>query len=59
VPASADTDFFSRPTHLSRLAGTDDLQAMLANGAPPDSIIARWEDEIAEYRAQRSPYLLY
>jgi uncharacterized protein YbbC (DUF1343 family) len=59
VPASADTDFFSRPTHLSRLAGTDDLQTMLANGAPPDSIIARWEDEIAQYRAQRSPYLLY
>lgn len=57
--ARGDTNFVSRPEHLSRLAGTDRLQKLLETGATPDSIIATWEEEVESFREQRSSYLLY
>lgn len=55
----SDTDFVSRPDHLTRLAGTERLQRSLQQGVPPDSIIASWTEEVATYRSERTPYLLY
>lgn len=51
--------FVSRPEHLTRLAGTDRLQKLLRTGVSPDSIVASWREEVADFREQRSPYLLY
>ena len=57
--AQGDTNFVSRPSHLTRLAGTDRLLELLREGASPDSIVASWEDEVAAFRTQRSTTLLY
>ena len=57
--AEGDTAFVSRPEHLTRLAGTQQLQSLLAKGASPDSIIASWENGIAQFRERRRPHLLY
>jgi uncharacterized protein YbbC (DUF1343 family) len=57
--ALGDTNFVSRPDHLTRLAGTDRLLRLLRTGAPPDSIIASWKKEIAAFRSRRSSALLY
>ncbi len=54
-----DTNFVSRPAHLTRLAGTDRLLRMLRAGAPPDSIVASWQGEVDAYREQRASALLY
>lgn len=57
--ARGDTDFVSRPDHLTRLAGTDRLLTLLREGASPDSIIASWRDEVEAFRDDRSSALLY
>ena len=57
--ARGDTTFVSRPTHLTRLAGTDRLLEQLRAGAHPDSIVADWRAETAAFREQRTPALLY
>ncbi len=54
-----DTSFFSRPDHLTRLAGTEQLKVLLEQGASPDSIIASWQNDVAQFRERREPYLLY
>jgi uncharacterized protein YbbC (DUF1343 family) len=54
-----DTAFISRPEHLTRLAGTDRLTALLEQGARPDAIIESWQDEMGAFRDRRRPYLLY
>lgn len=54
-----DTAFISRPNHLDRLAGTPRLADLLTKGAPPDSIIASWEEAVEQFRQRRHPYLLY
>jgi len=54
-----DTSFVSRPAHLTRLAGTEQLHTLLAEGASPDSIIATWQEDVAQFRKRREPYLLY
>lgn len=54
-----DTAFISRPAHLTRLAGTDRLIRQLEADVSPDSIVASWRDEVAQFRERRRPYLLY
>jgi len=54
-----DTAFVSRPDHFTRLAGTEALRTLLANGASPDSIIAAWRNEVSAFRNRRAPHLLY
>lgn len=48
-----------RPTWLDRLAGTPRLREALDNGTPAETIIAGWDEEVAEFKKARSPYLLY
>jgi len=57
--AQGDTTFVSRPEHLTRLAGTDRLLQLLRAGAPPDTIVAAWEEGVDAFQKRRSPYLLY
>ncbi len=57
--ARGDTNFVSRPQHLTRLAGTDRLLRLLREEVPPDSIIAAWEEEVGAFRERRSSSLLY
>jgi hypothetical protein len=46
-------------TMLNMLAGTQRLHRMLADGSSGEEIIAAWRDEVARFRAQRAPYILY
>ena len=57
--ALGDTSIISRPRHLSRLAGTGRLSALLHAGASPRRIIDSWANAVATFREQRAPYLLY
>jgi len=50
-----DSVFVSRPDHLTRLAGTDRLQTLLEAEVPPDSLVASWGEEVAQFRKRRRP----
>ena len=52
-------NFISRPDGLARLAGTESLLDMLRDGASATEIIGSWEDDVAQFRQRRAPYLLY
>jgi hypothetical protein len=41
------------------LAGTKRLHRMLSGGSSAADIIAAWQPEVARFKAQRKPYLLY
>lgn len=58
APETARADFFLTRT-FDRLAGTDRLRMLLADGASPDEIIAAWAAEVEAFAAQRARYLLY
>ena len=51
--------FISRREWLAKLAGTDQLYAMLTRGATPQEMVAAWKEQVAAFRQQRAPYLLY
>ncbi|MBO6575226.1 MAG: DUF1343 domain-containing protein [Rhodothermales bacterium] len=44
---------------MTRLAGTERLESMLREGLSGDAIVASWDSEVASFRQQRAPYLLY
>jgi uncharacterized protein YbbC (DUF1343 family) len=44
---------------LNALAGSERLRRMLAGGSSGAEIIAAWQQEVARFRVQRAPYLLY
>ena len=58
APASARRDFFNADW-LAKLSGTDRLRQMLVDGASAEDIIAAWSEDVAAFKAQREPYLLY
>jgi len=41
------------------IAGTKRLHAMLTAGSDGAAIVAAWQAEVAQFRTQRTPYLLY
>ncbi len=41
------------------IAGTRRLHRMLAGGSDGAAIIAAWADEVARFKSQRAPYLMY
>ncbi len=58
--AAPDKDaFIARPAAMDRLAGTDRLRMMLRDGRSAHEIIDSWQDDVAAFREQREPYLLY
>lgn len=55
----AGEDFFIRNNFFNRLVGTDYVYDMILEGASADEIKARWQDDVATFKEQRKPYLLY
>jgi len=49
----------TRPEWLALLAGTSKVNGMLRKGLGPEAIIAAWSADVAAFRKQREPYLLY
>lgn len=44
---------------IDQLSGSDRLRRMVDSGAPAADIVGSWEQELADFRRQREPYLLY
>jgi len=50
---------FENPAFFRAIAGTRRLQRMLASGSSGADIIASWQGELAQFKAERARYLLY
>ncbi len=44
---------------FEKLIGRDDIRQMIIDGRSADEIKATWADDVARFRQQRRPYLLY
>jgi uncharacterized protein YbbC (DUF1343 family) len=44
---------------IDKLTGSDRLRRMVDAGAGVDEVVGAWRDELAAFRRQREPYLLY
>jgi uncharacterized protein YbbC (DUF1343 family) len=44
---------------FDKLTGSDRVRTMVDAGASADDIVGSWQDELARFRAQREPFLLY
>jgi uncharacterized protein YbbC (DUF1343 family) len=54
------TVFAWRPDNfIDKLSGSDRLRRMVDAGAGVDEVVGAWQDELAAFRRQREPYLLY
>lgn len=51
--------FFARPDFFDKLAGTDQLRLQIMEGWDEEQIRNSWKEELDEYKAMRSKYLLY
>lgn len=51
-------DQFFRP-FFELLVGTDSVRKMIEKGKSADEIKATWKEDVATFKAQRKPYLLY
>ncbi len=49
----------ARPEFFDKLYGTDEVRLALLDGAPPHSIVARWEPNLRRFNQLRSSLLLY
>ena len=54
-----NTEFFSSPAFMDKLAGTDKLRLQIEQGLSEASIRASWQTELEQFKRQRQPYLLY
>lgn len=52
------TDQFFR-SFFEKLIGDGNIRVMIENGATADEIKATWADDVAKFKIQRKPYLLY
>jgi uncharacterized protein YbbC (DUF1343 family) len=49
-----------RPDHwIDNLTGSDRLRTMVDAGASADDVVGAWQPELASFRKQRSPFLIY
>ena len=51
-------DHFFR-SFFELLVGTDYVRKMIEEGKSADEIKAMWQDDVAKFKVQRKPYLLY
>jgi uncharacterized protein YbbC (DUF1343 family) len=51
--------FFTAPDFMDKLAGTNKLRKAIEAGETESQIRASWQADLAGYRTQRAPYLLY
>ena len=54
-----ERDAFFNERWMGLLAGTDQMQQLFTSGASPDQIVQAWADDVSNFLAQRTPYLLY
>lgn len=54
-----DKQFFSSPSFMDKLAGTDQLRKAIEAGHSIDDIRGSWQAELSQYKVKRRPYLLY
>ena len=55
----ADSTFFFDGNHFELLIGVSYPREMILAGASAQEIEARWEQDVAHFKQQRRPYLLY
>lgn len=51
--------FFSRPSFMDKLSGTDKLRKAIEAGKTSEEIKASWQNDLARFINLRAPYLLY
>ncbi|MFC4700764.1 exo-beta-N-acetylmuramidase NamZ domain-containing protein [Glaciecola siphonariae] len=51
--------FFTSPSFMDKLAGSDQLRKDIQDGKSEDEIRERWQAGLAAYKQMRQPYLLY
>lgn len=51
--------FFTKPSFMDKLSGTDQLRKAIEAGKTVQEIKASWQQGLTEFKKQRSPYLLY
>ena len=54
-----NAEFFSSPSFMDKLAGTDALRLQISNGMTEQEIRASWQSALQQFKLQRQPYLLY
>lgn len=54
-----DDKFFGKNNFFELLAGVDWFRSMIENGSTAAEISARWASDVEDFKARRSPYLLY
>lgn len=54
-----DLVFFERSAFMDKLSGTDKLRKAISQGVPESEIRASWQADLANFKKQRAPYLMY
>lgn len=54
-----NTSFFTRAEFFDKLAGTNKLRLMIANGKSAEEIRRSWQPDLHRFKKARKPYLLY
>ncbi len=52
-------EFFTRASFMDKLSGTDKLRKAIIAGKTAQEIKDKWQQPLAEFKALRTPYLLY
>ncbi|WP_417682041.1 exo-beta-N-acetylmuramidase NamZ domain-containing protein [Pseudidiomarina aquimaris] len=52
-------NFFTSPDFMDKLSGTDKLRKAIIAGESEAEIRASWQADLAQFKQQRQPYLLY
>lgn len=52
-------EFFTSPDFMDKLSGTDKLRKAIIAGQSEAEIRASWQADLAQFKQQRQPYLLY
>ena len=55
----ADSAFFMKRNHFELQIGVPYVREMILARRPVEEIRAMWQDDVARFREQRRPYLLY
>ena len=51
--------FYLKSNFFDKLMGRSDIHDMIARGMSAAEIKATWADDVARFRQQRTPYLIY
>ena len=54
-----NVEFFTRPSFMDKLSGTDKLRKAIVAGKTAQEIKLSWQQGLADFTKLRSPYLLY